>query len=138
MDRLDEHDKAIKANTDRIEINEINARSMNMRVYGFNYKLCKKTTVGHNNETITEIIQPMQLIHTMMLVGFGTQQDDVNKMKFAALHWVTKSKTPFIMIKFLTMDDKKCFERKRRFLNNSYTPHGSRLTIRNDWTKLQG
>jgi len=64
-------------------------------------------------------------------------QHFVDHLQLVEIHWVLKTKTPYIIIKFSNNSDKNAVEKSRKNLDSKYQPHGSKIYIRTDYTPNQ-
>ena len=53
------------------------------------------------------------------------------------MHRVLKTSTPYIILRFEKIEDKKLFEKYRRNIGSTYRPHGDIVRLRNDLTRSQ-
>ena len=126
------HENQIRTNQERIEINERNTRKYNVRIYGFDFNKCRSRD-EHGNLVV---IQPDKLVNDMLLRGLHLEEARVADMKAVACHWVTKTSKPYIILRLDTMKSKKLLDSKKRQFDKNYTPHGNRIFIRDDLTKV--
>ena len=126
------HDRRIQNNHERIETNEGNARKYNVRIYGFDFTKSRNRDQQGNLKTV----QPDQLVKETLQKGFHLDQTTIEDMKMAACHWVTKTNKPYIIVRFQNMKCTKLLDNRKKDIYKNYMPHGQRIFIRDDLTKV--
>ncbi|VDK80740.1 unnamed protein product [Gongylonema pulchrum] len=114
--KLDQYDEFIGENTKRIERNHRMLRSLNLRIYGFDYAQAKRMVQLENGSAICQISKPHDLFLRLIVEGFHQTAEEARSLLLRSIDWTGS-------------DDRRCIlllskKIKRNLINGSAPKQG--------------
>ena len=72
----------------------------------------------------------------MLEKGLHLDQATIEDMRMVTCHWLTKTNKPYIIVRLQNMKCRKLLNNKKKEMDKNYMPHGQRIFIREDLTKV--
>ncbi|VDN21462.1 unnamed protein product [Gongylonema pulchrum] len=129
--RVGKNDGKVSELTQIVETNETVQRSLNLRIYGFEYAKCK--LANQEDPKKFDVVSLKELIVKMIVEGMKLPENIAKGMIFRKCHWVSRK---YVLCGFTSAEDKQIFN-KGEYNLKSYVPHGHPLSIKGEPAKQQ-